>query len=78
MVCNEHQPDWDEYLPQDEYAYNKSVSAPTGLAPDEMHIGRLPRPPLAVFDRYYGRANQSLDRNHLANYNLACERQQRA
>ena len=33
MVCNEHQTDWDAYLPHVEYAYNNSVSATTGLAP---------------------------------------------
>ena len=27
------------------YAFNNSVSAATGLAPHEVHIGRLPRPP---------------------------------
>ena len=43
MVCNEHQNDWDVHLPHVEYAYNNSVSAATGLAPNEVHIGRLPR-----------------------------------
>ena len=65
MVCNEHQNDRDAHLPHVEYAYNKSVSAATGLAPNEVHIGRLPRPPLAIFDRSYGGAHQSLDRDHL-------------
>ena len=78
MVCNEHQTDWNAYLPHVKYAYNNSVRAATGLAPDEKHVGRLPRPPLAVFDRYYGGAYQSLDRKHLAYCNLARERQQRA
>ena len=50
----------------------------TGLALDEIHIGRLPRPLLAVFDRYYGGACQSLNNNHLAYYYFARERQQRA
>ena len=43
MVCNEHQNDWDVHLPHVEYAYNNSVSAATGLASNEVHIGRLPR-----------------------------------
>ena len=76
MVCNEHQSDWDVYLPQDEHAYNKSVSVTTGLAPDEIYIGRLPRLPFAVFDRYYGGACQSLDRNHIVYYDLEEEPQQ--
>ena len=78
MVCNEHQNDWDVHLPHVEYAYNDSVSAATGLAPNEVHIGRLPRFPLAVFDRSHGVAHQSLDRNHLDYCDLARERQLRA
>ena len=54
MVCNEHQNDWDVHLPHVKYAYNNSVSAATGPAPNEVHIGRLPRLPLTVFDRSYG------------------------
>ena len=51
MVCNKHQNDWDGHLPHVEYAYNNSVSAATGLAPNEVHIGRLPRLPLTVSNR---------------------------
>ena len=78
IVCNEHQNEWDEYLLHVEYAYNNSVSVATGLALNEVHIGRLPRLSFAVFDRYYGRAHQSLDRDHLAYSDLAREKQQRA
>ena len=52
MVCNENQNDWDVHLPHVEYAYNNSVSAATGLAPNKVHLGRPPRLPLTVFDRY--------------------------
>ena len=78
MVCNEHQNDWDVHLPHVEYTYNNSVSAATGLAPNEVHIGRLPRLPFAVFDRSYGGAHRNLDRDQLACCNLAREGQQRA
>ena len=78
MVCNEHQNDWDAHLPHVEYAYNNSVSAATGLAPNEVYIGRLPRLPLTVFDRSYGGAHSSLDRDHFAYCDLARERQQHA
>ena len=78
MVFNEHQNDWDAHLSHVEYAYNNSVNAATGFAPNEVHIGRLPRPLLAVFDRSHGGARQSLDRDHLAYCDLARERQQRA
>ena len=77
MVCNEDQNDWDVHLPHVEYAYNNSVSAATGLAPNGVHIGRLPRLPLTVFDRSYGCAHQNLDRDQLAYCDLARERQQR-
>ena len=78
MICNEHQNDWDAHIPRVEYAYNNSVSAATGLAPNEVHIGRLPHLPLTVFDRSYGGGHQSLDRDHLAYSDLARERQQHA
>ena len=78
MVCNEHQNDWDVHVPHVEYAYNNSVSAATGLAPNEVHIGRLPRLPLTVFDRSYGGIHQNLDRDQLVYCDLARERQQRA
>ena len=74
MVCNEHQNDWDVHLPHVEYAYNNSVSAATGLAPNEVHIGRLPRLPLTVFDRSYGSGHQSLDRDQLDYCDLARDR----
>ena len=57
MVCNEHQNDWDVHLPHVEYAYNNSVSAATGLAPNEVHLGRLPCLLLTVLDRSYGGAH---------------------
>ena len=78
LVCNEHQNDWDVHLPHVEYAYNNSVSAATDLASNEVHIGRLPRLPLTVFDRSYGGLHQNLDRDQLAYCDLARERQQRA
>ena len=51
MVVNERQDDWDLHLPHVEFAYNNSISAATGLAPNEVHMGKLPRLPLTVFDR---------------------------
>ena len=38
MVVNERQDDWDKQLPHVESAYNNSVSAATGLAPNEVHL----------------------------------------
>ena len=61
-----------------EFAYNNSVSAATGLAPNEVHMGRLPRLPLTIFERTGVFGNQSLARDHLAYCDLATDRQQRA
>ena len=78
IFSNEHQNDWDAHLPHVEYAYNNSVSAATGLAPNEIHIGRLPRLSLTAFDRSYGGAHQNLDRDQLVYCDLARKRQKRA
>ena len=49
MVVNERQDDWDLRLPHIEFAYDNSVSAATGLAPNAVHVGtRLPE---TVFER---------------------------
>ena len=75
MVVNERQDDWDLHLPHVEFAYNNSASAATGLAPNEVHMGRLPRLPLTVFDRTGVVGHQSLARDHLAYCDLATDRQ---
>ena len=51
MVVKERQDDWDAQLPHVEFAYKNSVSAATGLAPNEVHMSRLPRLPLTMLDR---------------------------
>ena len=75
MVVNERQDDWDLQLHHVEFAYNNSVSAATGLAPNEVHMGRLPRLPLTVFERAGVAGHQSLVRNPLAYCDLATDRQ---
>ena len=75
MVVNERQSDWDAQLPHVEFAYNNPASAATGLAPNEVHMGRLPRLPLNFFDRSGVAGHQSLARDHLAYCDLASERQ---
>ena len=77
VVVNERQDDWDLHLPHVEFAYNNSVSAATGLAPNEVHMGRLPRLPLTIFDRKGVVGHQSLARDHLAYCDLATDRQKR-
>ena len=63
MVVNKRQDDWDAHLPHVEFAYNNSVSAATGLAPNEVHMNRLPHLPLTVFEHPYARGHQSLARD---------------
>ena len=77
MVVNERQDDWDAYLPHVTFAYNKSISAPTGLIPNEVHMNRLSRFPLTVFDLPYARNLQSLKVDHVKVFDLAADCQKR-
>ena len=47
-VVSSRQNDWDEYLLQVVYAHNNHISRATGLAPNEVHIGRYPRLPMTL------------------------------
>ena len=78
MVVNDLQNNWHVQLPHVEFAYNNSASAATGLAPKEVHMGRLPCPPLTMFERTGVFGNQRLARDHLAYCDLATNCQQRA
>ena len=78
MVVNERQDDWDAHWPHVEFAYNNSVSTATGLAPNEVHMNRLNRLPLTVFEHPYARGHQSLARDQLEYVDLAADRQRRS
>ena len=78
MVVNERQDDWYLQLPHVEFAYNNSVSAVTGLAPNAVHMDRLPRLLLTVFERTGVAGHQSRARDHLAYCGEATDRQQRS
>ena len=78
MVVNEREDDWDARLPHVEFAYNNSVSAATGLPPNDVHMGTPPHLLLTIFDHSGVAGHQSLARDHLAYCDLASERQQRA
>ena len=78
MVVNDRQDDWDKRLPHVESAYNNSVSAATGLAPNEVHLGRLPRLPLTVIERRGARGHQGLERDQVEYCDLARDRQRLA
>ena len=49
MVANELQNNWDERAPSRRVCV--SVSAATGLAPNEVHMRRIPRLALRIFGR---------------------------
>ena len=78
MIVNECPNNWDAQLSHVDVAYNNSVSTGTSLAPNEVHMGRLRRLPLIVFDRSGVAGHQGLARDHLAYCDLASERQQLA
>ena len=71
MVDDEEQNHWDLQLPHVESAHNNSVSAATGLSPNEVHMDRLPRLPLTVFDPPNVGGHPSLKRGYLAYIDLA-------
>ena len=78
MMVNELQNNWDEQLSHVEFANSNSVSAATGLAPNDVHTGRLPRLPLTIFERTAVADDQALVRDHFTYCDLVTDRQQRA
>ena len=75
MFANEPHCDWDLHLPHVEFAYNNSASTATGLVPNEIHMGRLPRLPLTGLDRTGVVGHRSLARDYLAYCDLATDQQ---
>ena len=55
IAVDERQDDWGLHRPHAQFAHSNSVSAATGLAPNEVHMGRLPRLPLDGFRPYWCR-----------------------
>ena len=68
VAVNEQLTDWDIHLPPHiEFAYNNFVSCQaTGVAPNDAHMGRVPRLPLSVFDPACVSGHQGLDRDQVA------------
>ena len=75
MVANERHDEWEVHLPYVKFANNNSVSAATGLVPNEVHKNRLPRLPLTVFEHDYVEGHKSLARDHLDYGDLAADHQ---
>ena len=78
LVISEQQDDWDEWLPYVVQAYNNSVSAATGLAPNEIHLGRMPRLPMTIIDECVAKGHVGEKQDQLLYLDIVRERQQRA
>ena len=78
MVVTRLQNTWDKQLPHVEFSYNNSVGAATGLAPNEVGMGQLPRLPFTIFESTEIAGHQSLVHDHLAYCDLATNRQHHA
>ena len=78
-VVSSKQDDWDEYLLQVVYAHNNHISKATGLAPNEVHIGRYPRLPMTLLSSQKQiRGVQSLKQDELDYLQLMKDKQQAA
>ena len=64
LIVDNHT-NWDELLLHAIAAHNNSVSRGTGLAPNEVHIGRCPRLPMTILEGRGARGHQGLRRDEL-------------
>ena len=78
LVISEQQDDWDEWLPYVVQAYNNSVSAVAGLAPNEIHLGRMSRLPMTIIDECVVKGHMGKKQDQLLYLDIVRERQQRA
>ena len=77
LVISEQQDNWDEWLPYVVQAYNNSVSTATGLAPNEIHLGRMPRLPTTLIEECVVKGQRAITRPTAVSRHVR-ERQQRA
>lgn len=71
-VVNDCQDNWNVHLPHIGFAYNNSLSVVTGLAPNRIRLGHLPRFPIVILEQGHIPGNQSLQRYQRA-YDLVRE-----
>ena len=74
----DNQKNWEELLLHAIAAHNNSVSRGTGLGPNEAHIVRYPRLPMAILEGRGARSHQRLRRDQLDLLQLMRGRQNRA
>ena len=78
LVISEQQDDWDELLRYVVQAYYNSLSTATGLGPNEIHLGRMPRLPMTVIDECVVKGHTGEKQDQLLYLDIVRERQQRA
>lgn len=78
MFVNVRQNSWDLSLSHTMLPYNSSVGRATGLLPNELHIGRVPRLRVIVFERCTFDGHQPLEQGEMYHYELAPSRQRKA
>ena len=78
LVNSEQQDDWAEWLPYVVQAYNNSVRAATGLAPNEIHLERMPRLPMTIIDESVVKGHTGEKQYQLLHLDIVREWQQRA
>ena len=59
-------------------SYNNSASAATGLEPNEIHLGRIPRLPMTVINECIVKRHSGKKQDQLLYLDIVRERQQRA
>ena len=52
LVISEQHDHWNEWLPNVVQSYNSFLSAATGLAPNEIHLGCMHRLPMTIIEKY--------------------------
>ena len=78
FLIADDQRNWDKMLTHAVGAHNNSVSRGTGLAPNEVHIGRCPRLPLTMLEGRGARGHQGLRQDQLDYLSLMRNRQTKA
>ena len=77
-LISDDQKNWDDMLMHAVAAHNNNVSRGTGLAPNEVHIGRYPRLPMTILEGRGVRGHQGLKQDQLDYLELMRDRQVRA
>ena len=78
QVISEQQDDWDECLSYVVQAYNNSISAAKRLAPNEIHLGRMPRLLMVIIDECIVKGHACEKQDQLLYLDIVRERQHRA